>query len=1640
MAEAVEKTDPAYVLDVRAEKLQVFAGKEWKRRGHTDTVAVGGGGITDRVAGRESLDVGGSLTEETRWGRTSVLAGYNTRVDGSLKVHCHQDTTLLGGGIRESHLGAEAVVAVMADDMIIGAANRTTAPLDMLVTSLIGADDVGGTVHNDVVLMEIAGVFYDREYISSTHTATGSVTWTGTLCSTQAATFKQYFKATRGLKNTVNGVVAPPPKNPPPTADGAGVLVAGAGLAQAGARAGSSTASNMDGSGQALAGVMAGDDFTEIKAAENAEDLQHVDGAARLQEVQNLSQSQNLEEMAAANNVTLGSVDPTTGENIYDLIGDGEAIYDVVKAEDVNVVPPPLPERNPVYDTVPDVFSYPTEGGDHTYAVLDGPTQIEVVPAEDYAGPLLDPDLAFDDDYAGPLLDPDLAFDDDFAGPLLDPDLAFDDDFVGPLDPTTGQQEAVYNRLDHGVDAWSTPGQQPAGLDEGVYSRLDIDPQLGGEELYQSTEGLSAVNSLDETGTVAANSDAAATVTKTTTYLEAANGDIYATVTVTPVDPNGVLQVNDVESGFNIDVVGPVNSDVVGSLDETTQAGSIEDTATGWANKASGNPDVPAPRTDASTDFGPTAATSPGDSMAAQVDEVGEAKPVSAADQRRAEAQAALDAELISQAQFDNEMALIDGDEFGEVKPVSAADQRRAEAQAALDAGQITQAQFDNEMALIDGVNFSPEGTTSRAASDGGGYTKAMPNEEWAAATRDGIYSKASDWQAMNPYERVLNPNNAADSGAYASVNDLADSGTYASVNDVADGGAANAANRAPAPLPPQGDGGGEGIYATANPQAAALRPNGEVHEATGQTIPDGREFLRLHERYRPDDWDGIFLMDVWESDQILNNNAKILIPTQAGFPEVVDIEQFADLGNGLYKFDDGYTKATLQLQFDWSALPDAEDLREWIGQRLLGVVSQSDEGIAASAVDDVVSTVAGSEDLAVVGGSTDEVAVTVSGGEDISDTTTGVENGQDLVTSGDEADALEFDEDWFAADNEYRYSSAGEVAAGTEGGNGLDDLEFVEDWFAADNDYRWTDEYGNSYELYSGGWEAAPGSENDPVLSYIRYKESQAQSISGVGGSTDEVAVTVGGGEDISDTATVVESGQDLVTSSDKADEVNALLSNTSAMKGSTDATPTPPAPVGDGGEVPVGLEQHYSSSVGGESNGLGSADMNAPGSVEVPQGEVVDAPPPANAGGEGDRIVVIEGMEAHSSTGEVQSSEIQFAAGTEGGNGLEGLELVEEADHLELAEDWIGEADHLERVEDWLGGRNVTGDLESVVGATPDLGGPAGSTAPDPDVFDVAGTFDDVVANTDELDDVSKAMTQAEGLNNPDAARNLDAVNDGFFDSMGAANGTDDLESVDDWLVGDHLESVDDWVGAADDLGVRYNLDNGRMVDDVTKLQDADDAGLGRALQAEYLKGDMALEQSYLDNLMASNAYLAGDEDALELAVFLETSGEAKQLAIDELEAGRDPAILLRNQLEQLTAAHGADDAEVAAYAEVLQLVEDPAAALSPPPRVEDVETLLDAWKLRAQEVQAGAGEQSTIERASWWSQISNKMDAAANQASVGQDPRPDLWDFARDLEVRRWRDGGSAEAESSMVFTMIKEYDSLFANLPPFKPPVA
>ena len=320
-----------YALELRAELLRLFSGSGFVRRGESDRLEIGrghDGSSSDTLAGHEEVVVGGDLRETTGHSRTTVMHGNDLTVDGSLDMHGHSETTLLGGGVRETHMGAEFLAAGMSDDLVAGVGARVTAPFDIWLCGLFGMEENIGVVAADGVLSETYGVALDREFIYGMHNI-GTVVLSGMLYNTQASGMRALLRSNTGVSNVVPGAGAgsgsaaapgaPPPAPDPSMAAGVAINVGRVGRNVEG---GSTMRNTID---LVAAARMAGD----VEDIENIENTRMADGARLLGFTDHLSTS---EDFLASDEVAqfLGRGDDvipdgTGSGSVVDDLGEGQA-------------------------------------------------------------------------------------------------------------------------------------------------------------------------------------------------------------------------------------------------------------------------------------------------------------------------------------------------------------------------------------------------------------------------------------------------------------------------------------------------------------------------------------------------------------------------------------------------------------------------------------------------------------------------------------------------------------------------------------------------------------------------------------------------------------------------------------------------------------------------------------------------------------------------------------------------------------------------------------------------------------------------------------------------------------------------------------------------------------------------------------------------------------------------------------------------------------------------------------------------------------------------------------------------------------------------------------------------------------------
>ncbi len=595
MAEAVEINEAGagerFALEVRAEKLRTMAGGEWKRRGDSDKVAVGKGGLTDNVLGRERLDVRGSLTETVGASRTTVAADQDTRVEGHLSVKAFADTTLMGGGIQEAHIGGEVVVAGMSDDMVIGAGNRTTAPMSLWTGGIIGADEMLGSCFNDGSLIEAFAVCFEREYKCGVHHV-NTATFSGTMYATKAAAFKKYWRSTRGVKNTLPGSgkgSESSSSSPPPSASAASAVQQGSSAATGAGRAAHS-GNRADGGG--AVGVLGQTDDVNnaVTVAQTAPDIDNThmaNSADLLNETNELSNAGTIDEIADVDGYTT-----VEGANNLraDYLADDPAYSTVAEANDMRnqfqVQAVPQAQQDPPA-TAGAASPPPSTGGEDIYSSVGdlAPPLPERTEQRFYG---TDNTPFFAD--VQPLPDGVDGVEDTLRVDSLDEAESTLTDIgeVGRLDEGRAEGPAAdvggVARVDDGVAEGPT-------TDIGGVARFDEDVAGGTLTEIDSVSRFDADVATQGSDTLAGADNAPAVLDEQAVVVNVHGDD----VSLTPgADVSG-------QSAFQ-------------AAPDAGSQGGIADTSADLAAKASGDPTVTSPRGEAASEWAPSPGTSAGSS------------------------------------------------------------------------------------------------------------------------------------------------------------------------------------------------------------------------------------------------------------------------------------------------------------------------------------------------------------------------------------------------------------------------------------------------------------------------------------------------------------------------------------------------------------------------------------------------------------------------------------------------------------------------------------------------------------------------------------------------------------------------------------------------------------------------------------------------------------------------------------------------------------------------------------------------------------------------------------------------------------------------------------------------------------------
>ena len=223
-----------YAIEMRAEHLREQGNRNSSRNGELEMLKVGmSKQNSDAVTGVDRVRISGHLSEHTGGGFVETADDVELEVDGKLDIYSHfEDGVMMAGTLTDTWEDGAVVLAAMSDDLAAGLGLRVTAPLDLWVQGLSGMEERPGTAFADLILAELAGTHFEREY--GTGIQMGAfASFTGTICQTQATGFRALLKTAVRVRNLLPGAgggAGEPGVSPPPAGLGAGAE-AGPGIA-----------------------------------------------------------------------------------------------------------------------------------------------------------------------------------------------------------------------------------------------------------------------------------------------------------------------------------------------------------------------------------------------------------------------------------------------------------------------------------------------------------------------------------------------------------------------------------------------------------------------------------------------------------------------------------------------------------------------------------------------------------------------------------------------------------------------------------------------------------------------------------------------------------------------------------------------------------------------------------------------------------------------------------------------------------------------------------------------------------------------------------------------------------------------------------------------------------------------------------------------------------------------------------------------------------------------------------------------------------------------------------------------------------------------------------------------------------------
>ena len=223
-----------YAVEMRAEHLREQGNRDSSRKGELEMLKVGmSKQNSDAVTGVDRVRISGHLREHTGGGFVETADDVELEVDGKLDIYSHfEDGIMMAGTLTDTWEDGALVLAAMSDDLAAGLGLRVTAPLDLWVQGLSGMEERPGTAFADLILAELAGTHFEREYGTGIQMG-GFASFTGTICQTQATGFRPLLKTAVRVRNLLPGAgggAGEPGVSPPPAGLGTGAE-AGPGIA-----------------------------------------------------------------------------------------------------------------------------------------------------------------------------------------------------------------------------------------------------------------------------------------------------------------------------------------------------------------------------------------------------------------------------------------------------------------------------------------------------------------------------------------------------------------------------------------------------------------------------------------------------------------------------------------------------------------------------------------------------------------------------------------------------------------------------------------------------------------------------------------------------------------------------------------------------------------------------------------------------------------------------------------------------------------------------------------------------------------------------------------------------------------------------------------------------------------------------------------------------------------------------------------------------------------------------------------------------------------------------------------------------------------------------------------------------------------